>query len=145
MTHRLCIAWLRFATIATVFIGLVAAFASADATDGAWLWLFDLLDWPVDNNPASFEEESFALNAVLGGVMVGWGSLMYLIVQSQFAHGNNQLAKPMIISILAWCIVDSAGSLAAGLPGNIILNLSFLAIFIPPLARLSNSKRDQDR
>ena len=124
---------LRVASIVTLVVGLVAAFGAADATDGLWLWLFDLLDWPLDDNPAAFTNESFALNAVLGGLMVGWGTLMYLVVTRQFAAGNFELALPMMISVIAWFIVDSTGSLVAGLPGNVVLNTGFVAIFLPPL------------
>jgi hypothetical protein len=41
--------------------------------------LLDLLDWPLDGSSSTFANESFILNAVLGGVMIGWGVLMYYL------------------------------------------------------------------
>jgi hypothetical protein len=43
----------------------------------------------------------------------------------------------MTIALLAWFAVDSLGSWAAGLPGNIVLNVAFLLMFLPPLVSLS--------
>ena len=140
MTEHLCVNWLRVASGLTIAIGLVAALASADATDGLWLWLFDLLEWPVDDNPAGFSDEAFALNAVAGGVMVGWATLMYLIVTRRFARGDYELVQPMIISVLAWFVVDSIGSVAADLVGNVVLNAGFLLIFLPPLVTLGRRR-----
>ena len=139
MTTHQYIVWLKIACVTTLVIGLVAAFAASEATDDLWLWLFDLLDYPVDDNPSGFTAESFALNAVTGGVLVGWATLMYLIAAREFATGKFRLAGPMIASIVAWFIVDSIGSLVAGLPGNVILNVLFLGIFLPPLLMLRRS------
>lgn len=97
MTDHLCVNWLRVVCGLTIAVGFVAALASADATNGLWLSLFDLLDWPVDDNPAGFSDEAFALNAVAGGVMVGWATLMYLIVTRRFAQGDYELVQPSMI------------------------------------------------
>ncbi|MCP3938225.1 MAG: hypothetical protein GY708_22990 [Actinomycetia bacterium] len=139
MTVAQSTTWLRLASLLALAVGLVAAFASADATDGLWLWLFDLLEWPIDDNPGAFTDPSFALNAVLGGVMVGWATLMYFVTTRQFEKGNAELAAPMMVSILVWFVVDSTGSVVAGLPGNVILNTGFLAVFLPPLISLRRS------
>lgn len=136
MSFRLSVTWLKIVSGLTIAVGVVAAFGAADATDTVWVGLFDLLDWPVDGEPASFDERGYQLNAVLGGVMVGWGTLMFLIVTKQFARGDHRLARPMVWSVLAWFVVDSTGSLVAGLPGNLVLNLVFAVLFVPPLRRL---------
>ncbi len=125
--------WLQGATIVTVATGIVAAAASSERGAGPWLLLFDVLDWPVDGEPARFSRETSAVNAVVGGVLVGWGTLMHLIVRGPFRRGDTSLATPMLFAFVAWFAVDSTASLGAGLPGNVILNLGFLALFVPPL------------
>ena len=61
---------------------------------------------------------------------------MFLIVTKQFAHHNYELALPMVFSVVIWFVVDSAASVVAGLYGNVVLNLSFVGIFLPPLLHL---------
>ena len=127
------IRWLRAAALITVATGLVAAAASSPSGERPWRLLLDLLAWPIDGEPERFDPVTSAVNAVTGGVMVGWGTLMYLIARGPFASGDTTLATPMLVSVLAWFVVDSTGSVAAGLPGNVALNVGFLLLLAPPL------------
>ncbi len=136
MSRELSITWAKVACIATIAAGLVAVAASTPATSEPWRFLFDLLTWPIDGSPAAFLHETSAVNAVLGGTMAGWGTLMYLIVTGPIAHGDTQPIKPLLVSLTVWFLVDSGGSLLAGIPLNIVLNLGFLALFLPPLLSL---------
>jgi hypothetical protein len=110
--------------------------ASHPATDGVWLFLFDVLKWPLDGNPAAFSDDTRAVNAVLGGTMVGWGVLMYLLATPQRIHALPELPRLLLIGVVAWFVVDCIGSILAGLPGNIVLNIGFLGLFVPPLLAL---------
>ena len=73
MDKKISAIWLQVACAITVATGLVSAAASIPATDGLWLFLFDFLKWPLDGNPSQFDLTTRAVNAVLGGVMVGCG------------------------------------------------------------------------
>jgi hypothetical protein len=134
--------WLRAAALITVATGLVAAAASSPSGERPWRLLLDLLAWPIDGEPDRFDPVTSAVNAVTGGVMVGWGTLMYLIARGPFARGDTALATPVLLSVLAWFVVDSMGSFAAGLPGNVVLNVGFLLLLAPPLHRM---RRDRTR
>ena len=137
MTTRVSTIWLRAASVVTILTGVICALASHSSTGGLWLYLFDFLKWPIDGDPAVFSTDTHAVNAVLGGVMVGWGLLMFFLADERLMMAAPNVPRMMAISLLAWFLVDSAGSWAAGLPGNIVLNLLFLAMFIPPLMSLS--------
>jgi len=137
MTTRVCSIWLRAACVVTILTGLVCALASHSSTGGLWLHLFDVLKWPMDGDPAVFNADTRAVNAVLGAVMVGWGLLMFSLSDERLMTAEPNVPRMMKVSLLAWFIVDSVGSWAAGLPGNIALNVAFLAMFIPPLVALS--------
>lgn len=136
MTVRAGEIWLKTASVLTIVTGVICALASHASTQGIWLFLFDVLKWPVDGDPASFIADTRAVNAVLGGVMVGWGLLMFLLSNQRLMTAAPAVPRLMTISLLAWFVVDSLGSWAAGLPGNIVLNLVFLAMFLPPLVSL---------
>ena len=134
--------WVEIGALVTIATGLVAAAASHRGGEGPWRLLLDLLAWPLDGEPARFAPETSAVNAVTGGVMVGWGTLMYLIARGPFARGDVTLATPMLRSVLAWFVVDSTGSLLAGVPGNVLLNVAFLVLLGLPLQR---TRRDRWR
>lgn len=134
---------LRGAALVTIAVGLAAAAASSELGEGPWLSLFDLLTWPVDGEPARFSDETRAVNAVVGGVMVGWGTLMHLIARGPFRQGDTTLAGPMLVAVVAWFVVDSTGSFLADLPENVLLNIGFLVLFVPPLLRLRQSERER--
>jgi len=123
----------------TIVTGIACAMASHPATDVVWRTLFDLLKWPFDGDPAAFTADTRAVNAVLGGTMVGWGVLMYLLATPQHSVAIPALQRLMLYALYAWCVVDSMGSLAAGLPGNVVLNVLFLVMFVPPLRALARS------
>ncbi len=140
MTVQTSMIWLRAACVITVVTGLICAMASHPATAGVWLWLFDLLKWPLDGDPAFFADDTRAVNAVLGGTMVGWGVLMYLLATPQRIQALPELPQLMLIGLIAWFVVDCIGSLFAGLPGNLVLNIGFLVLFVPPLLVLQRQR-----
>jgi hypothetical protein len=128
--------WLQVSCLLTSAIGLVAAAGSHPATEEPWRLLFDVLSWPVDGHPAGFSPESAALSAVSGGVMVGWGVLMFGVVSGPIARGDRGMCNAMIACVVSWFLVDSAGSLLAGLPGNVALNVGSASNFLLPLFML---------
>jgi hypothetical protein len=132
--HERYIKFLKLSSLITVVTGVVSVLASSPVTQGPWLLLLDFLDWPLDGSPGSFARESFVLNAVLGGVMIGWGVLMYFV--SNELQKSPRMLKAMIISLLCWFVSDSLGSFVSGVYGNIFLNLIFLAMFLYPLLKL---------
>ena len=137
MSVRTSVRWYQLACLITMVTGVICALASHPATDGVWLFLFDMLKWPIDANPGAFNDDTRAVNAVLGGTMVGWGLLMYLLTNHIVT--NAALARSVLLALIAWFVVDSAGSVLAGLPGNILLNAAFLVLFVPPLRMLQRA------
>ena len=129
--------WYQVACVITIVTGIICVLASHPATAGVWLYLFDALKWPLDGNPAAFSADTRAVNAVLGGTMVGWGLLMYLLAP----HITTIVGLPRILlmAIVAWFVVDSTGSIMANLLGNVLLNIIFLGLFMPPLLVLQRA------
>lgn len=134
MTVNQSVKFLKISSLLTILTGLISSLASSIATQKPWLLLFDLLTWPLDGSPANFSNEAFALNAVLGGVMIGWGILMFYV--SEELVQSPKLIKGFLVSILCWFISDSIGSYVSGLYGNIVLNVSFLLLSAIPLLNL---------
>ena len=137
MRIRTALRWYQLACVITMVTGVICALASHPATEDVWLYLFDALKWPLDGNPAAFSADTRAVNAVLGGTMVGWGLLMYLLAR----HITTMVGLPRILlmAIVAWFVVDCTGSLLANMPGNVLLNIIFLGLFMPPLLVLQRA------
>ena len=140
MDKKISAIWLQVACAIAVATGLVSAAASFPATDGLWLFLFDLLKWPIDGNPSQFDLTTRAVNAVLGGVMVGWGTLIFLLVRNFLNNDFALVRKLILVSIVSWFVIDSTGSFLAELPGNVLLNVSFLCLFLPPFLFVKNKE-----
>jgi len=127
---------LKSACLATIATGVVAVAASHPAGAALWSLLFDILRWPMDGQQGEFSSEARVLNAVCGGMLVGWGSLMYSLASGPIARGDRDTRRAFATSVLIWFATDSAGSLAAGWPGNVVLNIIFLIALLGPLAAL---------
>lgn len=133
---------LRIVCIATIGTGVVAALASHPATAEPWRLLFDALRWPLDGDPADFPTTARQSNAVLGGVLVGWGATLLTLTFGPLQRDVQGVSRAMLWGLVTWFVVDSAGSLAAELPGNLVLNVTFLGLFLAPILTLIRSGRD---
>lgn len=111
--------------------GVVLAFAALPATSGPTVLLADLVFWPIDG-AQELSQESRLLSAVIGGVMVGWGTLLLLMIRELFPREPDLVRKLILRSVWAWFVVDSVGSMVAEAPINVVLNLGFLLAFVIP-------------
>ncbi|MFN7823935.1 MAG: hypothetical protein ACK5P6_01090 [Pseudobdellovibrionaceae bacterium] len=131
--------WLKFLRVSALFIlvtGLLPSLAIFEATQEPWRLFFDVLSWPMDNSPAGFSDTERQLSAVLGGVLVGWAWLLY-----QLAHPgvfNQRIRTLMVQSGWVWFLLDSGGSILAGLPLNAVSNIGFAVILLVPLRALKS-------
>lgn len=130
------IRWLQCACILVGVTGLIAAGGSHELTQEPWRLLFDLLAWPLDGHPSELSDDGAAVSAISGGLMVGWAVLMYAVVSGPVARGDRAMTDALMVAVTAWFIVDSTGSIAADLPGNLVLNGGFWLAFVVPLGRL---------
>ena len=135
------IRWLKILRLGSLYIfitGLLPILSIFPMTQEPWRLLFDLLSWPLDNNPAQFTDTERQLSAVLGGVLCGWAWLLYKLANPEVF--NPSIRKFMIQSTWVWFILDSAGSIVAGLPLNAVSNVVFLLMLLIPLLALKPPK-----
>jgi hypothetical protein len=99
-------------------------------------WFADLIFWPLDGAEALAANEARLLAAISGGVMVGWGVMLWLVV-TRLLPADPMLARTMLVwGMLAWFFVDSTGSLAAGAPINVALNTVLMLGIVVPAWRI---------
>jgi len=82
-------------------------------------------------------------HAVLGAVMVGWGTALVLVVRSLVASGSMLGWRLVAVSVLAWFIPDTAYSLWSGYWQTAVLNLVFAVLFLVPLVATHASCRER--
>jgi len=125
--------WLKVASDIVILFGLLTALAALSSTAAPTSFLADMIFWPVDGSQAIDTDVAHLLAAILGGVMTGWGVLLYLLTTHLYPR-DPKLAKMLISASLGtWFVVDGLGSIAAGASLNALFNLGFLALFFIPL------------
>ncbi len=133
MKQETTVLWLKAGSALTVFFGVLIALASIPAASAPVEILADLIFFPVDGAQNVGAPETRLMNAIGGGVMTGWGIMIWMLATRLYPR-EPALAKQLIVtSVVAWFVVDSAGSLMSGAPLNALFNVSFLLIFCVPL------------
>ncbi len=88
----------------------------------------DLIVWPYDGMGEAAIPESRLFAAISGGVMAGWGVLVWHLAALLPREGA-AVRRIVRTSILTWFAVDSGLSIVAGGALNMVPNLAFLALF----------------
>jgi hypothetical protein len=121
--------WMRVWCWATLAFGGVLAAAAVPALEGPTLGFYDLVTWPIDGAPATFDPIARFTCGVLGAVMIGWALTIFALLPVADARAWRSFTGAMMI----WYVIDSTVSVTAGAPGNAVSNTVFLALFLIPV------------
>lgn len=124
----------KTASALVIGVGGVLALAALPTMAGPTAFLADLIFWPYDGHPTLDAPAARLLAAISGGVMVGWGVLLWLVATRVLPADPVLGASLIRTSAITWFAVDSFASVLAGAPVNVVLNAVFLAAFLVPLA-----------
>ncbi|MGL4234472.1 hypothetical protein [Tabrizicola sp.] len=120
------------ALIGFSFLGALSAFAPFSGPIGVVL---DAVFWPLDGGQGAAASETRLLLAILGGITLGWGVMIWQLAGEPLARDPG-LIRPIIRNaIVAWFVLDSTGSILAGAPINVAANMLILAMFLVPMQR----------
>lgn len=132
--------WKNLGAWLLIVFGAAIALASMPATSMPALFLVDLVLWPIDGGQ-SLTPELRIQSAVLGGVMLGFGTTLLVLVAKAYPR-DPQLVRTVILSgVWVWFVTDSIASFAAGAPWNALLNVGFLLAFIVPWRHVPSTKQ----
>lgn len=131
---------LRLAAFVTLIgFGLVSALSAFAPFSGPMAIVLDAVFWPLDGGQGAAASETRLLLAILGGITLGWGLMIWQLAGTPLAR-DPDLIRPIIRnSVLAWFVLDSTGSLLAGAPLNVAANAVVAAFFMIPLLRGARS------
>ncbi len=133
MTVERVQAWLKAGSALVILAGLAYAFAAFQPTAGLAALLDDIAAWPPDGAQAMADGEARLVGGVLGGVMVGWGTMLWLLAAKLYPSQPELTRTIILVGVGAWFVVDSLASFVAGAPLNIVLNIVFAGVFAIPL------------
>ena len=124
---------LRLAAGVTMAAGLGLALAAIPALNLPVRLLGDVLIWPLDGGETLAAPETRLGFAISGGLMLGWGLMIWQLAGEPLARAPEAIRGSIRASVLAWFMLDSAGSVAAEAALNVVGNLVFLALFLWPM------------
>lgn len=129
---RLWISWLYAVAGSVVLFGLVLVVAPELARQG-----FSLLVYSSATTIDAFGQEPVRYisltHAVIGGVMVGWGTALLYVIRSLLSKGSRIGWNLVALSVAAWFVPDTGYSLWSGFWQNALLNVVFVSLFAFPL------------
>lgn len=125
--------WLLVSALTIGVFGPVFALGSAGSTSEAARWTLDVLAWPVDGAQRYDDGTTRFLSALTGGFLLGWGVMVLCLRSWVFDLAPEGVRRSLLVGALAWFVLDSAGSLAAGAPSNALFNLLVLLLVVGPM------------
>lgn len=135
MQHEATIRWLKIACAITIGFGVLMVVAVIPALSAPASMLLDLVFLPVDGAQQLADPGARLLSAISGGVLIGWGVLIWQLASKLYAREPMLVRGLIITSILSWFVFDSTGSILAGAPLNAVFNVGFLVLFIVPVLK----------
>ncbi|MEM6453067.1 MAG: hypothetical protein AAF703_22455 [Cyanobacteria bacterium P01_D01_bin.105] len=73
------------------------------------------------------------LSALTGGFLLGWGVMIGCLRAWLYDIAPEAVRKVVLVSLLSWFVLDSAGSIASGVPSNAAFNVFVLLLAVGPL------------
>jgi hypothetical protein len=145
MNYATRVAWLKTGSAITIAFGAVIAAAAIPALQAPTALLLDLVYLPLDGAPSTGGSATRILSAISGGVLIGWGLMMWLLATTLYAKEPTICRKIILTSIISWFVVDSSMSIAAGAFLNVVFNVGFLLVFALPVWKPLESITDNEQ
>ena len=127
--------WLRITAVVVGSFGPVFFLGTMPRTSEPARLTLDILSWPVDGATTYASPDTRFLSAVTGGFLLGWGVMIWQLASSVHDAAPEAVRRTVLTSLLAWFLLDSAGSIASGNPSNAAFNVLVLLIAVGPLWR----------
>ncbi|MEE9321905.1 MAG: hypothetical protein V3U76_15780 [Granulosicoccus sp.] len=132
MNAELSIRLFRLSAIGLLVFATIWITAAIPGFDRPGKLLIDMLDWPLDGNHNELSQDARWLSAIGAGLTASLGVMLLLVVVPGLKAGIASVRSGALIAITVWYVVDSVGSVTAGVPSNAFFNTIFyLALVIP--------------
>ncbi len=126
--------WLIVTGVVIAIAGPVFSVATASALEAPAELTLDLLNGP-GGDAEEFAGTTHFLTALTGGFLLGWGVMVLCLRQWAFDTAPEGVRRSVLAGLLAWFVMDSAGSIASGNAWNALFNVGVLALAVGPMWR----------
>jgi len=132
-THQFHKFWLKITAIVVGSFGPIFFLGTMTSTMEPARLTLDLLSWPIDGFTTYQSPDTRFLSALTGGFLLGWGVMIWCLSNWVYDLAAEAVRKSVLVGILSWFFLDSAGSVASGNPSNALFNIVVLLLAIGPL------------
>ncbi len=127
--------WLIITAIVVGSFGPIFFLGTMEATSEPARWSLDLLSWPLDGLETYTSPTTRFLSALTGGFLFGWGVMIWCLRTWVYDAAPEGVRRAVLAGLLAWFVLDSAGSIASGTTSNAFFNIIVLVLAVGPLWR----------
>jgi hypothetical protein len=132
-SHQFYKFWLKITAVIVGSFGPVFFLGTMVATMEPARFTLDLLSWPIDGLTTYASPDTRFLSALTGGFLFGWGVMIWCLSIWVYDKAPEAVRRTVLIGILSWFILDSAGSFASGNTSNVFFNIIVLLLAVGPL------------
>ncbi len=133
MTTKFHKGWLKVTAIAIITYAIFFFLGTISNTEASIEFILDFSSWPLDGKQNYDAPTTVFLSALLGGILLGWGILIWLLSSRIYDKAPEEIRKIVLISLLSWFVIDSLGSIFSGNLNNAIANILLLLVLVGPL------------
>lgn len=133
MTQSFHKQWLKVTAIVVGSFGPIFFLGTMASTAEPARLTLDLLSWPIDGQTTYESPDTKFLSALTGGFLFGWGIMIWCLSTWVYDKAPEAVRKSVLVGILSWFVLDSAGSIASNNPSNALFNVIVLVIAVGPL------------
>ena len=127
--------WLKVTAVVVGSFGPVFFLGTMPETMEPARLTLDILSWPVDGATTYASPDTRFLSALTGGFLFGWGVMIWCLSAWVYDAAPEGVRRTVLTGVLAWFVLDSAGSIASGNTSNALFNVLVLLLAVGPLWR----------
>lgn len=135
MTQEFHKIWLKITAIVVGSFGPIFFLGTVAATAEPARLTLDILAWPPDGATTYLSHDVRFLSALTGGFLLGWGVTIWCLQAWVYDAAPEGTRRAVLAGLLAWFVLDSAGSIASGTASNALFNVIVLVLAVGPLWR----------
>lgn len=125
--------WLLVTAIVVGAFGPVFSLGTVSSSDALPQLSLDLLWWPIDDQQRFADSGMRFLSALTGGFLFGWGVTIFCLRRWVYDVAPEPTRRAVVAGVLAWFVLDSAGSIAVGAVSNAFFNVLVLLLCVGPM------------
>lgn len=127
--------WLKITAIVVGSFGPIFFLGTMVSTMEPARLTLDILSWPLDGATTYASPDTRFLSALTGGFLLGWGVMIWCLSIWVYDKAPEAVRRTVLIGVLSWFFLDSAGSIASGNASNVFFNILVLLLGVGPLWR----------